>query len=153
LKDCCRRECTESKNSILGSIEELSQGVRAGVFLKTRVVEEKLRKFSALKHWKKAQRYRFAGGQVLRKIILFISQEITKEEIDRSEFSVENSRGSRTVRSLQRSREVTVGRNRTVGSLAEFISGFRELKGRNLHIKTREIAKGEVANRNQSEGI
>jgi hypothetical protein len=35
-----QRECVESKNSILGSIEGLPQGVRAGVFLKTRVVEK-----------------------------------------------------------------------------------------------------------------
>jgi hypothetical protein len=35
-----QKECTESKNSILGSIEELPQGVCAGVFLKTRVVEK-----------------------------------------------------------------------------------------------------------------
>jgi hypothetical protein len=40
VKDCCRRECTESKDSILGSIGKLSQGVRAGVILKTRVVEK-----------------------------------------------------------------------------------------------------------------
>jgi hypothetical protein len=39
LKDCCRRECIESKNSILGSIEELLQGVCARVFLKTLAVE------------------------------------------------------------------------------------------------------------------
>jgi hypothetical protein len=77
-RNCCRRECTESKNSILGSIEEFLQRVRAGVFLKTRVVEENIRKFSALKHWKKAQRYHFVGGQVLRKNTLFILQESSR---------------------------------------------------------------------------
>jgi hypothetical protein len=35
-----QRECAELKNSILGGIEGLLQGVRAGVFLKTRVVEK-----------------------------------------------------------------------------------------------------------------
>jgi len=80
-KDCVHRECTESKNSILGSIEELSQGVRAGVFLKTRVVEEKIRKFSALKYWEKAQWYSFVGRQVLRKSTLFISRETSRREL------------------------------------------------------------------------
>jgi hypothetical protein len=41
LKDCCRRECTESKRfKYLEVFEEFPQGVRAGVFLKTRVVEK-----------------------------------------------------------------------------------------------------------------
>jgi hypothetical protein len=35
-----QRKCVESKNSILGGIEGLPQGVHAGDFLKTRVVEK-----------------------------------------------------------------------------------------------------------------
>jgi hypothetical protein len=74
-----QRECTESKNSNTWSVfEEVLQGVCAGNFPKGlkdfsiklrrdrvfKVVEENLKRASALKYCKKAQRCYFAGGQV-----------------------------------------------------------------------------------------
>jgi hypothetical protein len=57
LKDCCCKECTESKDSILGSIEGFPQGVRAIIFPKG--LEDfsiKIKRASALKCQKEAQR-------------------------------------------------------------------------------------------------
>ena len=74
-----QRECTESKNSNTWSVfEEVPQGVYTIIFprgledfsIKLRrdrvfeFVEEKLKRASALKCQKEAQRRRFAGGQV-----------------------------------------------------------------------------------------
>jgi hypothetical protein len=74
-----QRECTESKNSNTWSVfEEVPHGVHAGNFpkgledfsIKLRrdrvfeVVKEKLKRASALKYCKKAQRRCFVGGQV-----------------------------------------------------------------------------------------
>jgi hypothetical protein len=74
-----QRECIESKNSNTWSVfEEVLQGVHAGNFpkgledfsIKLRrdrdfeVVEEKLKRASALNYCKKAQRCCFAGGKV-----------------------------------------------------------------------------------------
>jgi hypothetical protein len=74
-----QKECTESKNSNTWSVfEEVSQGVGTGIFPKGledfsiklrrdrifKVVEEKLKRASALKYWKKVQQCWFVGGQV-----------------------------------------------------------------------------------------
>jgi hypothetical protein len=64
VKDCCYKVSAQSlKFQILGNTQELSQGVRAGVFLKTRVVEE-AQKNLCFKIWKKVQQCWLAGGLI-----------------------------------------------------------------------------------------
>jgi hypothetical protein len=68
VKDCCCKVSAQSlKFQILESIQELLQGVHAGVILKTRVVEKAQRNF-CLKCWKEMQHLWFAGEQVFMKI-------------------------------------------------------------------------------------
>jgi hypothetical protein len=81
VKDCCCKVSAQSlKFQILESIQELPQGVRAGVFLKTRVMEKAQRNL-CLKHWKEAQQLWFVGGQVFVKILVHFAENI-KEEFD-----------------------------------------------------------------------
>jgi hypothetical protein len=67
VKDCCCKVSAQSlKFQILGSIQELPQGVHAGVFLKTRVVE-KAQEFSVLNVGRRRNNF-VCGGQVFVKI-------------------------------------------------------------------------------------
>jgi hypothetical protein len=75
------QECTESKDSILGSIGKLPQGVRAGVFLKTRVVEKSSKEFSALKYWKRRNNLVSLADKFCERYFIHFAK-IVKEEFD-----------------------------------------------------------------------
>jgi hypothetical protein len=77
--------------------------------------------------------------------------EITKEEIDGRSSpwrihevpeAVRSCRGARRLR--KHSSSVKLGRNRSLDHSRNRVSGIRELKGRSLCIKTREVARCEV---------
>jgi hypothetical protein len=122
LKDYCHRECAESKRSkYLEVFEEVSEGVRAEIFpkgledfsIKLRrdrifeAVEEKLKRASALKSCKKAQRRR-CKKEKFRGRTLCSFHRNCQGGIGRSKFSMEDSRSLGIPQILQRSKKVMV---------------------------------------------
>jgi hypothetical protein len=121
-KDCCRRECTESKNSILGSIEELPQGVCAGVFFKTRVVEEKLKNNLCLKTLKGGAAISFHGWTSFAKEHFVHFAGIVKEEFDSRNSPWRIHKVPRTIRSYRGVRKLHLGE---IGPLDHLRNSFR----------------------------